>query len=173
MIAKSDDAEKNQMVIQEFNILKELDHPNILKNYALFENKDSFYIVTDLYKGGELFRQLGNAFSEEDVAVLMKSFLSCINYCHKQGIAHRDLKPENILLEENKDLTAIKVIDFGLARNFHDDSFKFTTVAGSSYYMSPQVIQGRYNHKCDTWSMGVICYMLFAGFVSTESAAAS
>ena len=100
---------------EEINILKKLDHPNILKMYEFFEDEKRYYIVTDICKGGELFdeiKELGH-FQEKDAALLIRQVLSCICYCHLNNIVHRDLKPENILLESNKEYDQIKIIDFG------------------------------------------------------------
>ena len=99
------DEDERQMFFNEINILKDLDHPNILKMYEFFEDDKRYYIVTDICKGGELFdeiKDLGH-FKEKDAALLIRQVLSCICYCHTNNIVHRDLKPENILLESNKE----------------------------------------------------------------------
>lgn len=169
VIPKSLDQEQNDMVIREFNVIKELDHPNVLKSYALFENDTHFNIVTDLIRGGELYDLLESQFTEDEVRSLMKSMLSCINYCHKQNVVHRDLKPENVLLEENQDFKTAKIIDFGLARFFSaEEKTTFTNAVGSSYYMSPQVIEGNYTQKCDIWSCGIIAFVCMGGYAPFE-----
>jgi calcium-dependent protein kinase len=98
-----DDEEKN-MLFNEINNLKDLDHPNIIKMYEFFEDPKRYYIVTEICKGGELFDEIATRkkLSEKEASVLIKQVLSCINYCHQNYIMHRDLKPENILLESNK-----------------------------------------------------------------------
>lgn len=165
VIPKSTDNYQNEMVIREFEVLKELDHPNILKNYALFETETHFHIVTDWIRGGELYDLLESEFTEDEVRALMKALLSCMNYCHQSKIVHRDLKPENILIDgDNRDFSTIKVIDFGLAQFFQNDQGSFTEAAGSSYYMSPQVIEGQYSCKCDIWSCGVIAFVCLGGY---------
>jgi len=162
VITKQDDPIDNDAVIAEFDIVKDLDHPNILKLYALFESDTHFYLVTDLYAGGELYDELERVevFQEDEVALMMNSILSCINYCHKKNLAHLDLKPENILLEENRNFNDVKVIDFGLAQ--YGDHFK--EARGSVQYMAPQVIQSSYTKKCDIWSCGVIAFLCLAGY---------
>ena len=163
VIAKHESsAEENVKLIAEFDIVKDLDHPNILRLYALYESDSHFFLVTDLYAGGELYDELEEfgRFNEDDAALLMNQVLSCLNYCHHKKLAHRDLKPENILLEGNKNFEDLKIIDFGLAA--YGDHY--TELEGSTYYMSPQVIEGHYNHKCDIWSVGVIAYVCLAGF---------
>jgi calcium-dependent protein kinase len=78
-----DDDEK-KMLFNEINILRELDHPNIVKMYEFFEDEKRYYIVTEICKGGELFDEIiaRGKFTEKDAAVLMKQVLSCVNYCH-------------------------------------------------------------------------------------------
>ena len=99
--------EANQDIENEFNLLKMLDHPNILKQIEMFVDDDQYYIVTEICRGGELFDEIekwGN-FIEEDVSQLLCRILASLNYMHKHGVVHRDLKPENILMEENRDLS--------------------------------------------------------------------
>lgn len=83
----------------------------------MYETKHHFFIITDLYSGGDLFSELEDegVFSEDDAAQLMNTMLTCMNYCHQRGLVHLDLKPENILLpgRGKKDYTNVKIIDFG------------------------------------------------------------
>lgn len=111
----SEDDEK--MLINEINILRDLDHPNIVKMYEFFQDEKRYYIITEICKGGELFDEIIDKghFSECDAALIMRQLLSCINYCHSRNIVHRDIKPENILLESNKDFNQVKIIDFGIS----------------------------------------------------------
>jgi calcium-dependent protein kinase len=106
-------------------------------------------------------------FKEADAAIIIKSVLQAIAYCHSRGIIHRDLKPENILVPtgNNKiDYTLLKIIDFGASVLKKDDgkiSFRF----GTPYYIAPEVLQESYNEKCDVWSIGVILHLLLLGQV--------
>lgn len=165
VITKAPDAKSNQAVLHEFNVVRKLDHPNLLKMYNLYQDESYFYIVTDIYKGGELFEEIikRKTFTESDAAELMNNLLSCINYCHKQNLVHRDLKPENILLEESMEMDDLKVIDFGLAESFHDGETLKESV-GTIYYMAPEVLEKKYGSKVDIWSCGVICFILLSGY---------
>merc|ERR1719195_1075353 len=158
-----DDDEK-RMLFNEINILKEIDHPNIIKMYEFFEDEKRYYLVTEICKGGELFDEIlqRGKFSERDAAVLMKQVLSCINYCHQANIVHRDLKPENILLEANKEFDQIKIIDFGTSL-VYDPNRNLDEKLGTPYYIAPEVLNKNYNEKCDIWSAGVITYITLSG----------
>jgi len=158
------DEDEKRMFFNEINILKDLDHPNILKMYEFFEDEKRYYIVTDICKGGELFDEIvaRGKFSERDAAMLMKQVLGCINYCHQNHIVHRDLKPENILLEQSKEFDQIKIIDFGTSL-VCDDKVKLDEKLGTPYYIAPEVLAKSYGSKCDIWSCGVITYITLSG----------
>lgn len=163
--ATMDDDEK-RMLFNEINILKEIDHPNIVKMYEYFEDDKRFYIVTELCKGGELFDEIiaRGKFGEKDAAVLIKQVLGCINYCHQNNIVHRDLKPENILLEQNKEFDQIKIIDFGTSLVYDPgSSSKLSEKLGTPYYIAPEVLGESYGSKCDIWGIGVITYVVLSG----------
>ena len=149
----------------EINILRSLDHPNIVKIFEYFEDEKRYYIVQEHIQGGELFDEIiaKGKFNEKDAAVLMKQLLSCISYCHSHNIVHRDLKPENVLLEASKEFDQIKVIDFGTAQVFRKGEHLKETI-GTPYYIAPEVLANSHNEKCDIWSAGVILYILLCGY---------
>jgi calcium-dependent protein kinase len=150
---------------KEIEILKMLDHPNILKIYEFYNTKSKFYIVTELLSGGELFHRISNnQCLEESVALyIMKQILLAVNYCHQKGIIHRDLKPENILIEDGDEkFFNVKIIDFGTSETFKGGSV-LTKQIGTAYYIAPEVLLNKYNEKCDLWSCGVIMYILLSG----------
>ena len=154
--------------LDEIDNLMLLNHPNILKLFEYYyDEKENIYIITEYIRGEELFNKIQEKgkFSEEDTAVIIKSVLQAITYCHSCGIIHRDLKPENILIPAGKgkiDYTLLKIIDFGASVLKKDDgkiSFRF----GTPYYIAPEVLLESYNEKCDVWSIGVITYLLLLG----------
>ena len=152
---------------KEINILKSLDHPNIIKVYEFFKTEKYIYIIEELCTGGELFDKIVDVkhFSETVACNIMRQLLSAVAYCHEKGIIHRDLKPENILIEsseeKNKDFFHIKVIDFGTCEILKKS--KLTEQIGTSFYIAPEVLKNGYNEKCDLWSCGVILYILLCG----------
>merc|ERR1711957_946712 len=85
-----------------------------------------------------------------------------IVYCHDNKIVHRDLKPENVLYESNKPDSYLKVIDFGTSR-VYDPTKKMAQRLGTPYYIAPEILQKKYNEKCDVWSCGVILYIMLSG----------
>ena len=148
----------------EIEVLKKLNHPSIIKMFEYFEDDNRLYIVLEKCDGGELFYEILNKgnLSEKVSAIICKQLFSCIMYLHENNLVHRDLKPENILLEDKGDLMNIKLIDFGTAVEFGPKN-KLTEMIGSSYYISPETIEGAYDEKCDMWSLGVILYILLCG----------
>lgn len=160
--------EDEAALIKEINILKVLDHPNILKVYEYFNNKRRLYIITELCTGGELFDKISNekCFNEKIASHVMRQLLSAVQYCHANGIIHRDLKPENILIESvdeyNKEYFTIKVIDFGTSDTLIKNKMMDKQI-GTPFYIAPEVLNNSYNEKCDVWSCGVIMYILLCG----------
>jgi serine/threonine protein kinase len=114
--------EEQSSLINEVNLLKSTDHPNIIKIFDLYEDKSNYYIITEYCSGGELYDRIKklHTFSEKQAAMLMKQILSSVNYLHSNGIVHRDLKAENILFESADSNSGIKVIDFGISRKIKE-----------------------------------------------------
>lgn len=82
-------------------------------------------------------------------------------YFHELNIVHRDLKPENVLIDKELNNT-LKIIDFGTSIEVQDGE-NLTNTHGTSYYIAPEVLNKKYNKKCDVWSVGVILYILLSG----------
>ena len=155
-----------QQIDNEINILKKLDHPFILKILDFHSTTNKYYIVTDYCKEGELFDviKVKDNFTEREASYILYQVLLAIRYCHKMRIVHRDIKPENILIvgKESSGLLNVKLIDFGTAKIFNEFS-KNKALVGSSYYIAPEVIRGKYDEACDLWSIGVIMYIMLVG----------
>ena len=168
VISKGDNCneEDDKEIKNEIDILRTLDHPNILKIFEFYSSKESYSIVTELCQGGELFQEIidRGPFNENYSAYVMFQILSAINYCHKMKIIHRDLKPENILIIErdSNGMPRIKIADFGTSKLVEKGHVQRKLV-GSSYYIAPEVLKKHYDEKCDLWSCGVIMYILLSG----------
>ena len=148
----------------EIDILKNLNHPNIVRLYEVYENKSSIFLVTELCDGVELFDEIAKRqkFSELEAAIVTKQILQAIAYCHAQNVAHRDLKPENVLID-TKNKGSIKVIDFGTSHAYDTENHTMHQIYGTPYYIAPEVLVGNYDEKCDLWSIGVILYIMMCG----------
>ena len=147
----------------EIDILKTLEHPDIVRIIESFNTKDSYVLVTEYCEGGELYDQVKNQLSETQIAVIFKQLLSGLAYLHSNNIVHRDLKLENILIQEiEKSKTNGEELFNGTARIFSNKK-KPQSIVGSSYYIAPEVLRQNYNKECDLWSVGVILYMFIVG----------
>jgi len=145
-------------------------HVNVLKLEGAFEDTNYYYITTPLCSGGELFdRVVKGKFTEKKAAYTTKQMLEGLAHCHEMGVVHRDLKPENFVYETNDEDSKMILIDFGCARQVTDDTpFTRDDACGSDYYIAPEVLldkarTGKIWKKCDSWSIGVILYMLITG----------
>ncbi|CAD8060260.1 unnamed protein product [Paramecium sonneborni] len=157
--------EEEQRLFSEMNILKNLDHPHIVKLFELFQDENNYYLVTEYLSGGELFDRIKkmSSFSESIAADYIRQILLATLHCHEQNIVHRDLKPENIIFISEDPQSQLKVIDFGTSRKF-DNQKQMSKRLGTPYYIAPEVLGHSYSEKCDIWSCGVILYILLCGY---------
>ena len=153
------------MAENEWNVLKKLDHPGIVRLIDIYRDKQNFYLVTEFCEGNELFDEVCNRdfFSERDAAIILKQVLKAVNYCHKRNICHRDIKAENVIID-GPDLQ-VKLIDFGLACQF-DPNSGMERVIGTMLYMAPEVVQKKpYNQMSDIWAIGIVLFVMLTGRV--------
>ncbi|KAL4485766.1 hypothetical protein ABPG72_012306 [Tetrahymena utriculariae] len=151
-------------LLNEIQILRKCDHPNIIKLYEVYESDNYIYLVQNVLKGGELFDTIiknGN-FSEKNAAKIIHQLLSALEYIHAKNIMHRDIKPENLILVDKSDEFQIKLADFGLAA-FTSDDLLFKR-CGTPGYVAPEILEDKkYDQKVDVFSSGVILYILLTG----------
>ena len=159
---------------KEISIMKLVNHPNVVNLVEVLASRSKIFIVLELVTGGELFDEIVEAgrFSEERSRKYFHQLCSGVLYCHGQGVAHRDLKPENLLLDSNG---ILKISDFGLsAMNLAgadelEGGMKelLHTTCGTPNYVAPEVLADKgYDGKAaDTWSCGVILFVLLAGYL--------
>ena len=172
----------------EIDILKAIDHPNIVKLIDIQETLQHCFIVTEFCNGGSLSNCLEKyqqkhkkAFPEEIVQYLMRQIMDAICYLHDKKILHRDLKSDNILInydDENDRIKnniikgTVKIIDFGFARYLKKEELAYSAL-GSPINMDPGILKKLnklsdykdygYDEKADIWSLGTICYELLVG----------
>ena len=158
--------EEEENLMNEVDILRKLDHPNIVKITDFYSLKTEYNIITEYCQEGELFDEIkaNSPFNEALAAWYLKQILSAVSYCHNMNIIHRDLKPENILIvkRQKNGFHPIKIIDFGTAKVFQKEKAEHVLI-GSAYYIAPEVLSRNYTELCDLWSCGVIMYILLTG----------
>ena len=156
---------------EEAEMMKRLNHPNIIRIRDTFETDNIIFIVMELVRGGDLFDRIleKGKYSETSARLVMLKILSAVSYLHSEEIIHRDLKPENILLVDAHDDTNVKITDFGLAKRTNQDGLK--TFCGTPQYFAPEVLKrkstvlgkGSYGTSADMWSLGVVLFILLSG----------
>ncbi|XP_026192969.1 calcium-dependent protein kinase 2 [Cyclospora cayetanensis] len=158
-----------EQIEAEIEVLKSLDHPNIIKIFEVFDDYHNVYIVMETCEGGELLQRLidaqnrGSALTEKSVSEIMRQLMNALAYFHSKHVAHKDLKPENVLFQDSSPDSPIKVIDFGLAELFEKTDAHSKNAAGTALYMAPEVFMRYLSLKCDIWSAGVMMYFLLTG----------
>ncbi|XP_072237411.1 serine/threonine-protein kinase 33 [Leuresthes tenuis] len=161
-----------EMVDNEINILKQVNHAHIIHLEAIYSTAVMIYLVTECCKGGDLKQLLQQKtfFTEDETRHVISCLADAVVYLHKRDIVHRDLKLENILvknsLDEDDGRIDIKVADFGLSVKPGGVGIEnmMTEACGTLIYMAPEMMSGRgYSHWCDVWSIGVIMFMLLCG----------
>ena len=164
-IESNDDLER---IIREMQILIEMDHPNVIKVFKIYEEENNFSIIMEYCEGGELFNYIvkKQRLSEEESSYFFYQIINGIEYIHSKGIAHRDLKPENLLLGKNN---ILKIIDFGLS-NFYDGKERLQTPCGSPCYASPEMVKGKKydGFNIDIWAIGIILFAMLCGYLPFE-----
>ncbi|XP_005467047.1 serine/threonine-protein kinase 33 [Oreochromis niloticus] len=163
---------KVEMVDNEINLLKQMNHAHIIHLEAVYRSTTMIYLVTELCKGGDVreLLQRKKFFTEDETRDVICSLADAVVYLHKRDIVHRDLKLENILVKNSPDEDGgkidVKVADFGLSVKTGGVGIEniMTHACGTLIYMAPEMMSGRgYTQWCDVWSIGVVMYMLLCG----------
>ncbi|CAL1211432.1 unnamed protein product [Candida parapsilosis] len=151
-------------VQQEIQFLTELKSvPNITHYYGSILNDTKLWIVMDYCAGGSLRTLLKSGVMEEKyIGVIVRELLLTLSAVHKLGVIHRDLKAANVLISKEGN---VQLCDFGVAAKVVSNSSKRTTMAGTPYWMAPEVIKSgeAYNSKADIWSLGITVYEIATG----------
>ncbi|EKM49713.1 uncharacterized protein PHACADRAFT_214230 [Phanerochaete carnosa HHB-10118-sp] len=150
-------------IMSEINLLKNLNHPNIVKYKGYEKTPEFLYIILEFCENGSLHnicKRFGK-FPETLVGVYISQVLEGLMYLHEQGVIHRDIKGANILT--NKD-GCVKLADFGVASNAAATAVRENEVVGSPYWMAPEVIeQSGATTASDIWSVGCTVIELLEG----------
>lgn len=160
----------NEIVIQsaiaEANLIKQLDHPAIVRIVDIIDNGDVIYIIEDYIEGETLSTILENNGAQPQELVIEWAMQICeaLEYLHtrKPPIIYRDMKPANVMLKPDGN---IKVIDFGIAREYKDQSLADTVSLGTKGYAAPEQFGGRgqTDARTDIYCLGVTLYHLLTG----------
>lgn len=147
---------------REIEIQSHLRHPNILRLYGYFYDKEKVYLILEYAAKGELYKELQRHghFDEKRTATYIASLAQALHYCHTKHVIHRDIKPENLLLGLNGEL---KIADFGWS--VHAPNSRRKTLCGTLDYLPPEMVEGKeHDSAVDNWSLGVLTYeFLFGG----------
>ena len=137
----------------EINLLKNLDHLNIVKYIECIRTKTHINLVLEYVENGSLHQMVKQSgkMGEHLVFIFVKQILEGLAYLHNQGIIHRDIKGANLLLTKNG---VVKLADFGYS--ILNDKNKVNSIVGTACFMAPEVIEqkGNISPKCDIWSLG-------------------
>ena len=157
-----------EQIKSEIDILKIAKHPNIIKLYDVYENEKYIYIIMEYCLGGDLFSYIEKRnfkLSEERAAEIIHKLCTAVYFLHQYGIVHRDLKPENILMMDKTDNADIRLVDFGLGKMLGPGE-KCNDPFGTFSYVAPEVLEEKeYDFKVDLFAIGIITYLLVAGFL--------
>lgn len=165
---------KREKVAREYDILKNLGHPNIITLEKVICTTHHTYIFQELITGGDLLSYIDkhNGLEEPQAAVIVRQVLSAVDYLHDNDIVHRDIKPENIMMTSWRDGTRIVLTDFGMSRTFRVASaglknaaaLRMYSMVGTHGYTAPEVFKKvhremrnhGYSKAADIFSVGCV-----------------
>jgi serine/threonine protein kinase len=158
------------IMVNEINILKKINHPNVLTFITEIRDKENLYLITECCNY-DLKKFIDEKAPDEETCVkILKDIVKGYDYIHKAAkIAHRDIKLENILIKMVDGKYIAKIADYGFAR-FIETATTLTDVLMGSYlgshmYMAPEIETGEYNYTVDIYALGIVYYfMLFHDF---------
>lgn len=156
---------------KEAELLKNMDHPNIVKCHGVYYERCFVCIVMDMFSGGDLVEGLQRHLKERgqincfDVVHVSRQMSASIEYLHKNNLVHRDVKGDNFLMDR-KDMTdqkcRIVLTDFGTVCDARPDD-RLSASVGTKLFWPPEFFNKDYGQKVDVWAVGVVLYGLASG----------
>jgi len=150
--------------MKEVEMMKKVNHRNVVKYYSCFRTKKFLYIVMEYWDRGDLSKLLAtrgtkNYFSNKEILDFAKQIFCGMLALHSKGIVHRDIKNKNIFVTNKGE---IKIGDFSEARSLGLTKWtKANFCFGTPQTTSPEIVsKSKYDHKADLWSVGVVLYQL-------------
>lgn len=167
-IRKNGSGEKDRIIVNsllaEADLMKKLDHPALPRIVDIIDNGVTIYIVMDYIEGESLDKILKEygVQPEEFVIEWAKQLCDALSYLHAQKppIIYRDMKPANIMLKPEGN---IKIIDFGIAREYKEQKLSDTTVLGTKGYAPPEQYSGQTDARSDIFALGMTMHHLLTG----------
>ena len=160
---KNDEIVVNSL-LAEANMMKKLDHPALPRIVDIIDNGITIYVVMDYIEGESLDKVLNEygAQPEELVVNWAKQLCDALSYLHSQkpSIIYRDMKPANVMLKPEGN---IKIIDFGIAREYKEQNLADTTVLGTKGYAPPEQYSGQTDPRSDIFALGMTMHHLLTG----------
>ncbi|XP_014194325.1 caM kinase-like vesicle-associated, like isoform X3 [Haplochromis burtoni] len=144
-------------------VLRAVNHPNILQLIDTFETRKEYFIIQELATGGDVFDWIldqGN-YTERDASNVIRQVLEAVAYLHSLNIVHRNLKLENLMYYTENNHNKVVLRDFYLSRF---ENGPITEPCGTPEYLAPEVVaRHRYGRPVDCWAVGVIMFILLSG----------
>lgn len=172
IVTYSSDQQKKR-IKNEIKILQSLSHHNIVRLHCSYPSYGTFYFITELLVGGELFDDLvaRTTYSERTAREIMQQLLDAVSYCHEMKTVQRNIRPEKLVLAWRTDHASqtfppVKLTGFSLAKKLPENSNTiWCGVEGSPLYLAPEVItHDAVGTDVDVWACAVVMYLLLAGY---------
>jgi serine/threonine protein kinase len=157
------DMQRFEALRREIELLKDIHHVNVVRFLGVDRQNYVIYIQMEYVFGGniqEIVRNFG-ALGEDTAGKFTLQILEGLDYLHDKNIIHRDIKGANILVGVSGE---VKLADFGAAKRVLDSDELFKTLAGTPYWMAPEVVrQEGHNKAADVWSLGATVLQMLTG----------
>lgn len=151
-------------LLAEANMMKRLDHPALPRIVDIIENGTTIYVVMDYIEGESLDKILKEYGIQQEQVVInwAKQLCDALSYLHSQRppIIYRDMKPANVMLKPEGN---IKIIDFGIAREYKEQNLADTTVLGTRGYAPPEQYSSQTDARSDIYALGMTMHHLLTG----------